>query len=74
MKIKDDVQKLNVCHEEKDVGMMFDCQLSFDPYIQRVVSKANQMLGLIKRSYIFGQRHFFKVLILSTPMSFGVLF
>jgi hypothetical protein len=53
MKIKDDVQKLNVCHEEKDVGVTFDCQLSFDPHIQRVVSKANQMLGLIKRSFTY---------------------
>jgi hypothetical protein len=60
MKIKDDVQKLNVCHKEKDDGVTFDCQLSFDPHIQRVVSKANQMLGLIKRSftYIFGQIRF----------------
>jgi hypothetical protein len=53
MKMDTDVQRLNVTKEEKDLGVTFDCQLSFDPHIQRVVNKANQMLGIIKRTFTF---------------------
>lgn len=27
-------------------GVNFDCELSFDAHIQRVVKKANQMIGI----------------------------
>jgi hypothetical protein len=46
-------QSINKVDEEKDLGVTFDCQLSFDPHIHRVVSKANQILGMIKRSFTF---------------------
>ena len=45
--------KIEVCGEEKDLGVTFDSKLSFDQHIQTIVSKANQMLGLIKRTFSY---------------------
>ena len=53
MKVSNGEQKINVCESEKDLGVTFDRQFSFDPHIQRVVGKANQMLGIIKRAFTF---------------------
>lgn len=53
MTVNDDVEKIKECEEEKDLGVTFDCDLSFDPHIQRVISKGNQMIGIVKRSFSF---------------------
>ena len=53
MKIKDEIYKLNISNSEKDLGVTFDCSLTFDAHIQRVVSKANQMIGVVKRAFTF---------------------
>ena len=37
--------------EEKDLGVMIDHELKFDIHIDRQVNKANQQLGLIRRSF-----------------------
>ena len=42
---------LNICSEEKDLGVTFDGKLSFDAHIQNCISKANRILGIIKRSF-----------------------
>lgn len=42
---------LKVITEEKDLGVTFDPNLKFDKHIHKAVNKANQMLGLIKRSF-----------------------
>ena len=42
---------IKVTTEEKDLGVIFDPNLSFDKHIHKVTNKANQMLGLIRRSF-----------------------
>jgi len=59
MKMKDDVIVINTCEEEKDLGVTFDANLSFDPHILRVVNKANQMVGIIRRAFTFLDRDTF---------------
>jgi hypothetical protein len=39
--------------EEKDLGVTIDGDLSFDAHIADKVSKANQMLGLIRRTFTY---------------------
>ena len=39
------------CEEEKDLGVIFDCKLSFDVHIQSAISKANRIVGIIKRTF-----------------------
>ena len=36
---------------EKDLGVIFDKDLSFHTHIQQSINKANQMIGLIKRTF-----------------------
>ena len=38
--------------EEKDLGIMVDADLSFDEHICTKVNKANQIMGLIRRSFV----------------------
>ena len=52
MKISDNVQKIDECKEEKDLGVTFDPMLKFDSHIHKIVAKANRMLGIIKRSFM----------------------
>ena len=42
MKLGNDVQKISVRETERDLGVTFDKDLSFDPHIDRVLNKANQ--------------------------------
>ncbi len=37
--------------EEKDLGVITDCALSFDSHVSKVVTKANQISGIIRRSF-----------------------
>ena len=39
--------------EEKDLGVIFDPLLSFNGHVQAVINKANQMLGIIKRTFSY---------------------
>ena len=52
MKLNDDEQKINTCDEEKDLVVTFD-KMSFDLHIQIIFNKANQMIGLIKRTFTY---------------------
>ena len=45
------VNEINRCTEEKDLGVVFDSKLSFDAHIQSIVKKANCVLGIIKRAF-----------------------
>ena len=45
-------QSVGKCTEEKDLGVTFDKAFTFDVHIQRAINKANQMIGLIKRTFI----------------------
>ena len=44
---------IDTCDNEKDLGVIFDRNLSFDAHIQSVTSKANRILGIIKRTFTF---------------------
>ena len=44
---------LNSCTEEKDLGVYFDSSLTFNSHVQNIISKANQMLGIIKRTFTY---------------------
>ena len=44
---------LDTTHTEKDLGVYVDDKLKFDFHIHTAVTRANRMLGLIKRSYTY---------------------
>ena len=62
MKIVDEKQKLETCTEEKDLGITFDENLRFDSHINNITKKANQMLGVIRRTFSFMNKHIFSKL------------
>ena len=45
--------ELTKCTEEKDLGITIDEELSFDVHIKDITTKANQLLGVIKRTFTF---------------------
>lgn len=53
MKAGNDRIDIVKCEEEKDLGVTFDKCLKFDKHVNAVVSKANKMTGLIKRSFSY---------------------
>ena len=53
MKMKGVNRSLQKCEEEKDLGVIFDEDLSFDTHIQKSINKANHMIGLIKRTFSY---------------------
>ena len=59
IKIGNDVQTIDTCETEKDLGVTFDSKLTFDAHIKRIVNKDNQMLGLIKRTFQYLDKHTF---------------
>ena len=62
MKIENDLQSLESCTEEKDLGITFDDKLSFDQHISNITKKANQMLGIIKRTFNYMDKEIFSKL------------
>ena len=52
-------RKLDTCAEEKDLGITFDTNMKFDIHISNIVKKANQMLGVIKRTFTFKSKSIF---------------
>ena len=59
MKMGNDDFDITVCKEEKDLGVTFDTKLSFDPHIQNSINKANQMIGVIKRTFAYLNKDIF---------------
>jgi hypothetical protein len=59
MKLGDSNIDLKKCEEEKDLGVTFDRNLSFDPHIQNSINKANKMIGVIKRTFLYLDRDTF---------------
>ena len=45
--------------EERDLGVVFDKELTFDAHIQAVIAKANRVLGIIRRSFTFLNKEIF---------------
>ena len=57
-----DIETINIvkCEEEKDLGVIFECKLSFDVHIiQSAISKANRIVGIIKRTFSYLSRKSF---------------
>ena len=50
---------LSTCDNEKDLGVTFDKDLSFDVHIQNATKKANRALGLIRRAFDFLDKDMF---------------
>ena len=59
MKINEEYRLIHKCEEEKDLGVIFDKDLLFDAHIQKSINKANQMVGLIKRTFLFLNKEIF---------------
>ena len=59
MKIDTNIQKLESCVEEKDLGIIFDPTLNFDIHINNIIKKANQMIGIIKRTFSYLDKEIF---------------
>ena len=55
-------QPLLIDTEEKDVGVIFDANLKFKTHISKMISKGNQRVGLIRRSFTKLQPNSFKML------------
>ena len=53
MKMKGVNRPLQKFEGEKDFSVIFDKDLSFDTHIQKCINKANQMTGLIKRTFCY---------------------
>ena len=53
MKTERGISEMDVCEEEKDLGVIFDGGLRFDSHIQSSINKANKIIGIIRRSFSF---------------------
>ena len=50
---------------EKDLGVSVDSNLSFENHITTKISKANQIVGLIRRSFVFLDADLFRRLFIA---------
>ena len=50
---EDNYDNIAKCEEEKDLGVIFDKDLSFDAHIQNSIIKVNSMIGIIRRTFTF---------------------
>ena len=49
---------LTLVKDEKDLGIKFDESLNFATHISQIITKGNQRIGLIRRSFTFMNRPF----------------
>ena len=52
--------KNSVTKTEKDLGVLIDDALSFKDHIKKSISKANQTLGIVKRTFNYIDVDLFK--------------
>ena len=57
--------ELDHVFEEKDLGVIFDMELTFEEHISTKVKKANGIMGLIRRTFSFLDGETFKILFTS---------
>ena len=50
---EDEYRGIAKCNEENGRGVIFNKSFSFDVHIQSYISKANKMIGMIKRTFTF---------------------
>ena len=53
---------LTGCEDEKDIGVIIDSRLNFGKHIKTKTSKANQIMGLIRRTFNFMNENIFNQL------------
>ena len=58
-------QILEHVFSEKDLGVTIDSELTFEEHIMNQIKKANSIVGLIKRSFVYLTPHLFKKLFTS---------
>jgi hypothetical protein len=58
----DNIVELENSDEERDLGILVDRTLSFNGHIEKAIAKANQILGLIKRTLVYFDRDTLKLL------------
>ena len=56
---------LESTENEKDLGVIVDCGLSFTTHVEKQVNKANKIVGLICRSFTFLDKESMKTLFVS---------
>ena len=62
MKVKDSFVPLVQTNEEKDIGVTFDECMKFDVHVSNIVNRANQRVGLIRRSFEYLDKDMFLLL------------
>ena len=55
----DDI-KMKVVDKEKDLEIIFDNTLSFEEHINSKVNKANSLVGMLRRSFVYMDKDMFK--------------
>ena len=45
--------KIGLTTNERDLGVQIDPDLKFNQHVDTVISKANRMLGMIRRAYTY---------------------
>ena len=64
-------KELDHVFNEKDLGVMFDSNITFEEHIASKVNKANAIMGLIRRSFTFLNANFFKKLYMAFVRLYG---
>ena len=59
MKIQVDMTGIQTCNEEKDLGVIFDGSLQFDLHTHSAISKANRMIGILRRTFTYLDKDIF---------------
>ena len=59
MMVNDQHNPIPECSEEKDLGVLFDKDLTFDIHIQKAINKANQMISIIRKCFIHIDKNIF---------------
>ena len=49
----DDANDIQTSESERDLGVVFDERLNFDVHINNLINKANKVVGVVKRSFIY---------------------
>ena len=55
----DEIVNITKCDNEKDLGVIFDNKLIFDLHVQAASNKANQIIGIIRRTFSYLNRYCF---------------
>ena len=55
----DKIVNITKCDNEKDLGVIFYNKLIFDLHIQAASNKANQIIGIIRRTFSYLKRYCF---------------